>query len=55
MPLISVCIPAYNRAGVLLALLDSILKQDFDDFDIVIAEYCSPERQALAANGREYH
>lgn len=54
MALISVCIPAYNRAGVLPALLDSILTQDFDDFDIVIAEDCSPERKAIAAKVAEY-
>lgn len=54
MALISVCIPAYNRAGVLPALLDSILNQDFDDFDIVIAEDSSPERPAIAAKVAEY-
>jgi glycosyltransferase involved in cell wall biosynthesis len=54
MPLISVCIPAYNRAAVLPALLDSILNQDFDDFEIVIAEDSSPERQAIAAKVTEY-
>lgn len=54
MALISVCIPAYNRAGVLPALLDSILSQDFDDFDIVVAEDSSPERQAIAAKVAEY-
>jgi abequosyltransferase len=52
--LISVCIPVYNRAGVLPALLDSILNQDFDDFDIVITEDASPERQAIAAKVAEY-
>ncbi len=54
MAFISVCIPAYNRTGVLPALLDSILNQDFDDFDIVIAEDASPERQAIAATVAEY-
>jgi glycosyltransferase involved in cell wall biosynthesis len=54
MPLISVCIPAYNRESVLPALLDSILNQDFEDFDIVIAEDDSPERQAIAAKVKEY-
>ncbi len=49
MPLISVCIPAYNRAALLPNLLDSILQQDFGDFDIVLAEDSSPERQAIAA------
>ena len=54
MSLISICIPAYNRAAVLPALLDSILSQDFNDFDIVIAEDTSPERQAIAAKVAEY-
>jgi glycosyltransferase involved in cell wall biosynthesis len=34
--------------------LDSILNQDFDDFDIVIAEDLSPERPAIAAKAAEY-
>lgn len=54
MTLISVCIPSYNRAEVLPALLDSILTQDFDDFDIVIAEDSSPERQNISAIVAEY-
>jgi abequosyltransferase len=54
MSLISICVPAYNRAGVLSALLDSILNQDFDDFDVVIAEDLSPERPWIAAKAAEY-
>src|SRR5689334_8647779 len=46
-PFISVCIPAYNRASVLRELLDSILAQDFDDFEVVIAEDASVERAAI--------
>jgi len=34
--------------------MDSILTQDFDDFDIVIAEDFSPERPAIAAKANEY-
>jgi len=41
---ISVCIPAYNRAIVLPELLESILTQDFDSFEVVINEDFSPER-----------
>jgi abequosyltransferase len=48
MPIISVCIPAYNRPEVLPALLDSILEQDFDDYEIVICEDKSPMRQDIA-------
>ena len=46
-PLISVCIPAYNRASLLPALLDSILAQDFGDYEVLICEDGSPEREAI--------
>ena len=48
MSLISICIPCYNRSKVLAALLDSVLSQDFEDFDIVISEDFSPERLSIA-------
>lgn len=48
MALISVCIPAYNRAEVLPELLDTIVAQDFDDFEIVICEDQSPQRVQIA-------
>lgn len=44
---ISVCIPAYNRAAVLPALLESVLAQDFSAFEIVINEDGSPEQQQI--------
>lgn len=47
-PKISVCIPAYNRANVLGDLLDSIFSQDYDNFELVICEDDSPERQEIA-------
>ncbi len=46
--LLTVCIPAYNRAGLLDPLLESILSQDYDDFDVLICEDGSPERAAIA-------
>lgn len=52
--LFSVCIPAYNRARHLSALLDSIFAQDFRDFEIVICEDLSPERVQIAAVAHEY-
>lgn len=52
--LISVCIPAYNRARHLAPLLDSILAQDFQDFEIVICEDQSPQREQIAAVVRTY-
>lgn len=47
-PKISVCIPAYNRAEVLPELLDSIITQDFDNFEIVICEDRSPQRAKIS-------
>lgn len=46
-PLLSLCIPAYNRANFLPPLLDSILAQDYDDFEIVICEDKSPQREEI--------
>jgi len=53
-PLISVCIPAYNRAALLPELLDSILAQDCDDYEILISEDCSPERDSIRRIGCTY-
>lgn len=52
--LFSVCIPSYNRARYLPLLLDSIVTQNFKDFEIVICEDVSPERGQIAAIVREY-
>ena len=46
-PKISVCIPAYNRASVLSDLPESALSQNFEDFELVINEDCSPERDQI--------
>ena len=51
---ISVCIPAYNRAALLAPLLDSIIAQDFANYEIVICEDASPERAQIAAVARDY-
>jgi abequosyltransferase len=53
-PTFSICIPAYNRAHHLEALLDSIFVQEFKDFNIVICEDCSPERDKIAEIVRRY-
>ncbi len=47
MPLISVCIPSYNRAQFLEPLLDSILRQDYHDYEIIICEDASPQRELI--------
>lgn len=53
-PLLTVCIPAYNRAVLLGPLLDSILAQNFDDYEVLICEDGSPERGAIGVTVRRY-
>lgn len=53
-PLLTLCIPAYNRAALLPPLLDSILSQEFTDFEVLICEDGSPERGAIAAVAQQY-
>ncbi len=43
----SICIPAYKRAIFLAPLLESILSQDFDDYEIIVSEDRSPEREEI--------
>ncbi len=37
-PLISICIPAYNRADKLKRLLDSIVSQQYKNFEVIISD-----------------
>lgn len=53
-PLLSVCIPAYNRAALLPELLDSVAAQEFRDYEVVICEDCSPERDQIRAVVERY-
>lgn len=50
----SICIPAYNRAVHLSALLDSIYAQNFTNFEIVICEDLSKERDEIAKIATSY-
>lgn len=46
-PYFSVCVPAYNRSLVLPDLLDSVFKQDENDFEVIICEDFSKERNQI--------
>jgi len=54
-PNLTVCIPAYNRAKFLPPLLDSILSQNFDDFNLLIIEDNSPEGDLIKNIVVEYN
>jgi glycosyltransferase involved in cell wall biosynthesis len=51
---VSICIPAYNRTQFLEPLLQSIFDQNSFDFEIVIAEDCSPERDQITGVVRQF-
>ena len=53
-PLISVCIPAYNRSALLGELLESIFAQSFEDFEVVVVEDASPERERIRTVVEQY-
>lgn len=46
-PLISVCIPSYNRPEYICDLIQTIIDQEFDDYEIVITEDNSPRTKEV--------
>jgi glycosyltransferase involved in cell wall biosynthesis len=45
-PRVSVCIPSYNAARFLRAAIDSVLAQDFADFELVVSDDASADDTA---------
>ncbi len=41
--LISICIPQYNRSRFLLVVLESIVKQDYSNIEVIISDDCSTD------------
>ena len=43
-PLLSICIPTYNRSGYLEQCLESIVHQErFDEIEVIISDNCSTD------------
>jgi glycosyltransferase involved in cell wall biosynthesis len=53
-PLVTVVIPAYNAAPYIGATLDSVFKQAFTDFEVVVVNDGSPDTPALELALRPY-
>ena len=55
-PRVSVVIPTYNRAGLVVRAIESVLKQTFCDFELIVVDDASPddtpERVAAIADPR---
>ncbi len=48
-PRITVAIPAYNRPEEIRILLESVLSQDYDSFETLVVEDCSPRQGEIRA------
>ncbi|MDT8391495.1 MAG: glycosyltransferase family 2 protein [Lentisphaeria bacterium] len=52
-PTVSVCIPVYNGADYLNVAIDSVLRQTYDDFELIIMDNCSTDESFEIARGFE--
>ncbi|MEO0541963.1 MAG: glycosyltransferase family 2 protein, partial [Cyanobacteria bacterium P01_A01_bin.105] len=43
MPTVSICIPTYNRATILPYAVNSVLRQTYGDFELIICDDASPD------------
>lgn len=50
-PTVSVLVPTYNRSGFLKLAIESILRQDYDDYEIIITDNCSTDNTAEVVDG----
>jgi glycosyltransferase involved in cell wall biosynthesis len=49
-PFISICIPSYNRANKLKQLVDSLLRYEGNDIEVVVLDNCSSDETPIIMN-----
>jgi glycosyltransferase involved in cell wall biosynthesis len=49
-PVVSICLTTFNRADIIQFTIDSILKQTFIDFELIITDDCSTDNTADICN-----
>ena len=54
-PRVSIVVPAYNSAPYLGFTLDSILAQDYDDYEVVVADHSSSDQTAAILENYSRH
>ena len=52
-PLVSICIPAYNAERFIEETLESALRQDYPRLEIIVSDDCSKDRTPEIVNGYE--
>lgn len=50
-PRVSVCVPTYNRSSYLRQAMDSVLKQTFGDFELLVVDNASTDDTATVVSG----
>lgn len=48
-PVVSICIPTYNHARFLEETLESVCRQSYDDFEVIVIDDCSADATASIA------
>lgn len=49
-PKVSICVPTFNGGDYLRQAIDSVLEQDYQDFEIVIVDNCSTDQTAAVVD-----